>query len=110
MGKIQNLNISLLGKSGKKYTFDIYTLDTKFNSVGGVYVFIHLHDSLYDLIYCGQTQDLSTRFDNHHKQDCIDSHNATHICVMRVDSEVKRTEIETDILANNYFPCNDVNN
>lgn len=85
MGKVTENKLTIIGKSGKKYEFNIYTLDTNFNPVGGVYIFIRLYKNQYSLIYCGKTEDLSTRFDNHHKADCIEDNNANRLCVMGVN-------------------------
>ena len=53
----------------------IYTLGTKFNAVGGIYIFTRRYKDgdkyAHDSIYCGKTYNLSTRFDNHHKAACI---------------------------------------
>jgi hypothetical protein len=115
MTKVTEAQLTITGKSGKKYSFDIYSLDTIFKAVGGIYVFTRRYqgaDSKYnhDYIYCGKTDDLSTRFDNHHKEDCIKKNKANCICVMGVSTEKERTTIEEDILKGNNFKCNDVLN
>jgi|TARA_B110000285_G_scaffold137233_1_gene153741 hypothetical protein len=114
MGKLTENTYSLTGKSGKKYTFGIYSMDTTFSSVGGIYVFTKRTKSgesfSHSNKYIGKTNDLSTRFDNHHKEDCIIENNANCLCVMRVDSEDDRTEYETDLLLGNNTTCNEVNN
>lgn len=112
MTKVTEAQMTITGKSGKEYLFDIYTLDTEFKAVGGIYVFTRRYqgtDSKYyhNYIYCGKTNDLSTRFDDHHKKDCITKNNANCICVKGVDTEKERTDIETDILLGNNFPCNE---
>jgi predicted GIY-YIG superfamily endonuclease len=115
MTKVTESPFVITGKSGKEYKFDIYTLDTTFNKTGGVYIFTRRYqgtDSKYyhDFIYCGKTDDLSTRFDNHHKADCIKKNKANCICVKEVSTEKERTEIEEDILKGNNFLCNEVLN
>ena len=102
--------ITIEGISNKKYEFEVYDLNTKFNAVGGVYVFTKLLNSIHTPIYCGQTNDLATRFDNHHKLFCIKANGANRICVKGIDCEKERTEIETDILKKYNFACNEVLN
>lgn len=99
------------GKSGKIYTFKMFPIGTNFKSIGGVYIFVkHFlgtdKSNNYNLIYCGKTEDLSTRFDDHHKADCIKKNGANRICVMSVSTEKERTSIEEDILAAYNFTCN----
>lgn len=73
--KLSNYQLQIYGKSNKKYIFDIFSLDTQFKPVGGIYIFTQRIASQtipeHKLIYCGKTNDLSKRFDNHHKEDCI---------------------------------------
>jgi hypothetical protein len=39
MAKLTETKYTLTGESGKKYKFEIYSMDTKFSAVGGIYVF-----------------------------------------------------------------------
>ncbi len=114
MPKITENKYTLEGKSGIKYKFYIYTLDTSFKEVGGIYIFTKRSKSnegyLHSNIYIGKTNDLSSRLENHHKKECINKHKANCICVMQIDNENKRTEIETDLLLGNITPCNEINN
>jgi hypothetical protein len=114
MPKVTEAKLSVIGKSIKDYQFVIYAINTKFEAVGGVYIFIELDKEGdkddHTFIYCGKTNDLSTRFDSHHKADCIKKNNADCICVMFVDSEEERAAIEKDILDGNYFICNEMLN
>lgn len=112
MAKIDGITFTLKGQSGADYEFELYTLDTNFNAVGGIYAFVRLieNNAKCSRIYCGKTEDLSTRFQNHHKQDEIEGHKANAIGILRVNTEEERTKIEIDILENNDFPCNDQHN
>jgi len=115
MGKVTTGQFTITGKSGTTYSFDIYTTDTKFNATGGIYIFTRRYQGTdqkfhHDIIYCGKAEDLSTRFNDHHKQDCIDKNKANCICIKAVSTEKERTEIETDILKGNNFKCNEVLN
>lgn len=57
-------------------------------------------------IYADQTGDLSTRFDNHHKQACFDRHSKNCVCVHGEQDEDTRLAIEQDLIDNYDPPCN----
>lgn len=102
----------LEGCSSKKYPFDIYEAGTLFKPIGGVY---HISarsmgdddKGYHSHIYIGRTDNLSTRFDNHHKQKCFDKNNANCISIHECESEKEREEIEKDLLCKYKTLCND---
>jgi hypothetical protein len=99
------------GQSGTKYNFAIYPLGTKFKAVGAVYIFTKRTvksdgTGSHDFIYIGQTGDLSTRFDNHHKDSCIEKHGANCVCIHLNSNESQRLDIETDLVRHHNPPCN----
>ncbi len=114
MSKISTNTFDIKGKSGQGYNFDMYTLDHPFPKSGGIYIFTCRSASAnvysHDIIYCGKTEDLSTRFNDHHKKDEIAKKNANCICVLAVSNEIDRTRIEIDILKGNKFHCNEIHN
>jgi hypothetical protein len=116
MSKITENVLIVIGESGKSYEFMIYSLDTEFKSVSGIYIFAKRYKKLknelyrYKLIYCGKAKELSNRFYNHHKKDPITEHKPNCICIMKVRTAEERTFIEKDILGNHNFPCNQVLN
>ena len=57
--------------------------------------------------YVGQTGDLSTRFETHHKQSCFDRHGANRICIYEEQLERTRLVIEQDLIDNYHPVCND---
>ena len=102
----------LIGKSGKKYEFAIYEIGTSFKAIGGVYTFTKQYKKSdgnfsHGTIYVGETEDLSTRFDNHHKQECIGRENANCISVHPDENGESRLAKEKDILENYDWKCND---
>lgn len=111
MSKLDTVNLK--GKSGNSYAFEIYSIDQAFNSVGAVYAILKYElrsgstTAWYVHIYIGETGDLSTRFTNHHKQDCFDNHGANRIGVHVDSSEKSRKSVEDDILNGGKWPCND---
>jgi hypothetical protein len=95
-------NITAHGKSGTPYPFRLYSLDTRFKAIGGIYIFLCGQTP----VYCGQTGDLSTRFDGHHKAAEISLHRADCIGVLVEEDEDRRLAIERDLLENYMWPCN----
>jgi hypothetical protein len=99
------------GASGTNYTFTIYSFNTTFKDVGGVY-FITRSETKQDNttrlvhIYIGQTEHLSERFDNHHKATCFKKNKADRICIFREDNEEQRLAIEQDLIDKYNPPCN----
>ena len=99
----QRNTVTATGRSGKTYSFTEYPIGTEFQSFGAVYMFLKGRDP----VYVGQTGDMSERFDDHHKADCIRRRGATVICVLAVSSEAERLAIERDLLMASYtWPCN----
>jgi hypothetical protein len=68
-------SIEFAGQSGTKYSFNVYPIDTNFNSIGGVYCFSkrtlnNEGTGSHSIFYIGITNDFSVRFNDHHKMDC----------------------------------------
>jgi hypothetical protein len=101
------------GASGEKCEFNAYSWGTSFKKDYGAVYFVTKRSKnseggySHTRSYVGQTEDLSTRFDNHHKQECFDRHGANCICVYSEQDEDARLEIEQDLIANYNPPCND---
>jgi len=97
--------ITLRGRSGATYDFDVYPWGQQFNPVGGVYVV--LREPADGIIYVGQTGDLSARFDVHHKAACFQLHGRRYIGVRVENSEQRRLVIEDDLITAYRPPCNE---
>jgi len=109
MSKIGTL--TLTGISGNRYMFDVYLFGTKFKAIGAVYYIskrVQKPDGNgnHANIYIGQTEDLSERFDNHHKESCFIKHNANCISIHQEGNERRRLAIEADIINSLEPPCN----
>jgi hypothetical protein len=114
--------LTLTGKSGNSYTFNMCTFDTmdeiddavkKFTHAG-LYVFAYRYTKpsdarfWYYIKYIGETEDYSKRdYNNHHKKDDIEKSNANSwgYCVLSV-SEKDRKALESDLISNYNPPCN----
>jgi hypothetical protein len=96
------------GKSGKTYQYWIYPLPPNFSSEPGNYIFAkQTSPGKWTPVYIGQTDDLSERFDDHHKMPCIKSHGATHIHAHKnTNGETTRKAEEADLIARWNPPCN----
>jgi len=99
--------ITFQGKSGASYGFTIYNWGTTFEAFGAVYVVTKRASTGYTPLYVGQTEDMSERFDNHHKAGCFERNGADSICVRTEESESSRLAIEADLVANYNPICND---
>ncbi|MBA7471466.1 hypothetical protein ES707_06772 [subsurface metagenome] len=96
------------GKSGGKYLYYIYPIGTTFKEEPGNYIFaLQSRPQYWRPIYIGQTEDLSERFDNHHKMPCIKRNGASHIHVHLNSLQSTRLSEESDLLSNFSPICND---
>ncbi|MGA2456726.1 MAG: hypothetical protein ABSF85_04100 [Terriglobales bacterium] len=110
MAKISTATFS--GLSGTKYSFNVYPMDQSFKAIGAVYAVTRRYKNSksgysHDIIYVGETGDLSTRFDDHHKADCFVSHNANCICTHVDKDEDSRLNKEDDLIKQQNPDCND---
>ena len=106
-GQLAAESITMEGRSGAKYDFQIYQWGTAFKPLGAVYAVLKRRaDGRYDVIYVGQTGDLSERFDNHHRAACFTLNGKTHIGVHLESSEQRRLAIEKDLIAYYGPSCN----
>ena len=109
MSKIEGKTITFKGKQNN-YECNIYTLDTNFKAVSAIYVFTNRHKNgdgiSHTRIYVGKTKDLSQRFDDHHKANCFEKHNANCICIYKC-KESELDFIEKDIMSVNTTKCNE---
>lgn len=104
--------VNVIGKSGTSYEFYVYKIPVTFLKKGGIYFFVKENSAgnQFIPIYLGITNDLSERFDNHHKWDCIRKNGATHILATVEENETTRQKIEKDILLAVNTSCNEVHN
>ena len=99
--------ITLLGVTGKRYSFDIYPWGARPLDIGGA-VYAVLEGSLTDyyVLYIGETAQLRTVFDDHPKHACFDLHGKTHVAVHPEASEAKRLTVEANLLTQYHPICN----
>ncbi len=97
---------TMTGKSGLRYGGTLNRLSANFNDVACVYVIL---TSEHKTVYVGETGELATRLQNHHKRSCWSEKGASYVFVhlQPLSTEANRQQVEADILANYHFPCND---
>lgn len=97
------------GASGRKYTYEIYSLDTPFRPVAGNYIFAkETKPTWYRPLYLGETTNLATRFGpSHHKWACAERNGMTHIHVRQNSNQAARLAEEQDLVDKWDPVCND---
>lgn len=116
-----NKKTTLKAETGKKYVFDLYLFDD-FNDLKGyfdqdpaLYLFTKREKRgdkyAHTYVYLGETCNLNSRFDNHHKENCIKKAKCNCIGIYLFGGTEKvRKACEEELLDNNGFPCNEQNN
>ncbi len=107
-------NILFSGRSGSKYRFHVWPLETRFKPLAGVYfitrrVFENRNYRLasHEGVYIGQTSNLAAVFESSALLERFRKHGANCICVCPIADEGQRLATEQDLLASNRTPCND---
>ncbi len=105
-------NVMFAGGQGNKYNFTPYSWGANIaEGFGGVHFVTNRYeksggDISHKVIYIGETEDLSARFDDHHKQSCFDEKGVNCVCIHGEQDEEKRLFIEQDLINNYDPPCN----
>jgi hypothetical protein len=104
--------VAFQGKSSERYVFDVWRMDQPFKNVGAVYAVTRRYQNeagaySHSVIYIGQTEDLSTRFGDHHKADCFSKSGANCICTHCDDEDDSRLSKEDDLVRYYKPRCND---
>lgn len=96
------------------YTFALYPIDTQFNRIAGIYIFLILPpttenqqpSTFYNLLYAGITNNFRGRFNQHHKIEQAILLGMTHIGILKITSGRKRKKNEREILRHLNPPLN----
>ena len=106
--------ITFTGKSGLQYPFHIWSLDTQFKPIGGVYFITQRKaDTAKQLrpshnpIFIGQTQDLAQSFNAQPLPERFMKFGANCLCVHLDEDPERRAGIEKDLLSVYRTDCND---
>ena len=106
-------DITFTGKSGVKYRFQTWSLETRFKPLAAVYFVTKraqnnstYHRASHDSIYIGQTANLADPFATESQFDCFRKHGANCICVHLLEDEGRRIAAEEDLIALHSTHCN----
>jgi len=104
-------NTLFKGRFGKTYQFRVFALGTRFRKISGVYVITNRSrneggEREHEVLFVGQTEDLSQPFDRHRKAKELQQHGANCICLQSDNSEGSRLAKERDLLVVHQPPCN----
>lgn len=96
------------GASGKQYKYWVHPIGTLLKAEPGNYIFAKLNgEGLWEPVYIGETEDLSSRFDDHHAKSCIVRNGATHVHAhLTYGDRYVRLGEETDLRSNYRTHCN----
>ena len=104
--------ITLTGASGRCYAFGVYPLDHQLPPLGAVYYIsrravMTSNNWSHISIYVGQSSDLSTCLDDHHKKYCFAQNWVNRIGLHLDNSEESRRDKEQDLIKALEPLCND---
>lgn len=106
--------ITFNGKSGEKYYFKAWPLQTRFNPLGAVYFVTkrgftdkNYRRASHESIYIGETASLTNPLAPSPQLACFEKHGANCICVYIDPSAERRLAIAQDLLAVHHTTCND---
>ncbi len=82
-------------KSGNRYRFKVFPLNTRFRKISGIYLIACRHHSSqgghrHKILYVGNTEDISQPFEKHRKAQDLMRLGANCICVQSDESEESR--------------------
>lgn len=110
---MQYPDTTFTGKSGEKYRFQAWSLETRFKPIAAVYfVTKRAQDSStyrrcsHDGIYIGQTASLADPLGTESQFDCFRKHGANCVCICPIASEERRIAVEEDLIAQHSTDCN----
>jgi hypothetical protein len=110
---VQYPDITFTGKSGEKYRFQAWSLDTRFKPMAAVYCLTRrAQDSStyrrasHESVYIGQTANLADPFGTDSQFECFRKHGANCICIRVLESEAQRIAAEDDLIALHDTHCN----
>jgi hypothetical protein len=106
-------SVTFVGKSGQRYHFQAWSLEARFKSVAAVYFVTKraydnstYHRACHDVIYIGQTADLSGALAAEGQLERFRKYGANCVCVHVLADEERRIAVEGDLLDAHYTHCN----
>lgn len=91
--------VTLAGKSGSAYTFAVWLRSTRFYAKGGVFIMARgLGGDQFEMIYIGETADMSKRPLEPSKQAMFKQHGVDHIFSLDEPDARRRAAIVADLV------------
>lgn len=107
-------SITFTGKSGERYRFDAWSLETRFRALGAVYFVTkrmqenaNYNRACHDSIFIAHTPDLAGEYDTYSRSQRFAKHGANCICILLLENEERRVAIANDLLDLHSTHCND---
>ncbi len=98
--------VTLKNLFGVEFHFELYRFGDVYPAVSGVYAVLREVKGGYNIGYIGEAGDVRTRHANHEHHDDFVDFGATHLGVHAVLGEVKRKDIEAQLIAKYDLPIN----
>ena len=99
-------SITLTGRSGTSYPFTVFPWGTEFNPVGGLYAALVAQNNRYVVEYIGQTKDLSSRPEDHHRESDFMRRRVCYVAVHGEANQQNRLAKEADLVSGIRPPLN----
>lgn len=103
------------GKSGEKYFFQVWPMETRFKSLSAVFFITKCGYTSgtyrriqHEGIYIGQTENLADPLQCQLQLPCFQKHGANRICIHLDSNNERRLIIEQDLIASQNPPCNNL--
>ena len=84
--------------SFQKSEFDVFSLNTDWNDVGGIYIFCYLGEEYWHALYIGQADSFKNRLSGHDRLDEAKRKGATHIHARTVAQQAQRNALEKQLI------------
>ena len=105
----KSTSVIFQGKSGERYRFQAWPMDTRFKALGGIYIVTQRQcldrtfpsKATHRCLAIGQTADLAASALTKTDLTKLTAQGANCICVYAVPEEARRMEIEKDLIEGN---------
>jgi hypothetical protein len=89
------------------YTFHVYSKETTWNDVPGVYMFSSINErGRWVPCYIGQCDSFADRIPDHERWEDAQTFGATHVLATKVDRQAARDALEQQAIADLQPPLN----
>jgi excinuclease UvrABC nuclease subunit len=92
--------------NGQFLNFEVYSQNTGWNALGGLYIFTRLQAGNWQPLYVGQAENFQTRLPSHERLDEAVRNGATHIHATVVRQQGQRDEWERMLIRTLQPPMN----